>query len=105
MHIWPDLANILQSKSVQNKLTSDSIDFVRKKRNPPNVPQTRPIELVRALCKQKYGQSSEKPEDFQSFNKNWCKISNSKADKCAQALMKIVTDIETDPRQWSICTI
>ena len=90
MPIWPDLANIHQSESVQNKVTSNSIDFVQKKRNLPNVPQARPIELFWALCKQEYRQLSEKPKNFPSFKNIWCKMNKSVANKHAQALMKNV---------------
>ena len=43
--IWPDLANINQSKSVQHLRNSKSIDFAQKKMNRPNVSLGKTIEL------------------------------------------------------------
>ena len=61
-----------------------------RKRNPPNDPQAKPIELFWDICKQEYRQLYEKPKDFQSFKKIECKISKSVANKDTQALMKYV---------------
>ena len=41
---WPDLASAHYANNVTNYLEAQSIKFVAKSDNPPNVPQARPIE-------------------------------------------------------------
>ncbi|KAJ8950222.1 hypothetical protein NQ318_006196 [Aromia moschata] len=46
---WPDLASCRYSRDTQNWLRQHRIPFVPKNANPPNLPQTRPIEDFWAL--------------------------------------------------------
>ncbi|XP_031621012.1 uncharacterized protein LOC116339331 [Contarinia nasturtii] len=50
---WPDLASSHYAKKTLNWLTAQNIPFVPKKDNPPNIPQTRPIEDFWSVLKRK----------------------------------------------------
>ena len=57
---WPDLASAHYAREVQALLTDHSINYVQRGRNPPNVPQARPIETIWSLLEQKvYGHNWE----------------------------------------------
>jgi hypothetical protein len=53
---WPDLATIHYSARAQEWLKDNRIECIAKERNPPNVPQARPIERFWSICKRRYGQ-------------------------------------------------
>ena len=50
---WPDLAKAHYSNIVQQCLTEKNIPFVSRVDNPPNVPQTRPIETIWTVLERK----------------------------------------------------
>ena len=43
---WPDLTSSHYSKQVQDFLKAHQINFVQRQQNPPNVPQSHPIETI-----------------------------------------------------------
>lgn len=47
---WPDLATAHYANVVQKFLIDNNIECVKRKDNPPSVPQVRPIERFWALC-------------------------------------------------------
>ena len=49
---WPDLAKAHYTRQVLRTLTENCIQFVPKEKNPPNVPQARPIEDLWGILKQ-----------------------------------------------------
>jgi hypothetical protein len=50
---WPDLATAHYAQEVQHCLADHGISYVQRGRNPPNVPQVRPIEKIWSLLGQK----------------------------------------------------
>ncbi|CAF4550535.1 unnamed protein product [Rotaria socialis] len=57
---WPDLAKAHYTPQVLRVLEANSIPFVPKEKNPPNVPQVRPIEDLWGILKQMvYAQNYE----------------------------------------------
>ena len=50
---WPDLATAHYARPTTNFLQEHGIDFVPRDKNPPNVPQCRPIERYWSLVKSK----------------------------------------------------
>jgi hypothetical protein len=57
---WPDLAKAHYIPQVLSTLETNSIPFVPKEKNPPNVPQVRPIEDIWGILKQMvYAQNYE----------------------------------------------
>jgi transposase len=50
---WPDLASAHYAREVQDLLTANQINFVPRGKNPPNLPQARPIEAIWSLLEQK----------------------------------------------------
>lgn len=87
---WPDLATSHYRKDVQEWLTANGIDFVKKENNPPNVPQARPIERYWALCKTEYRKLKTAPKDLPSFKRKWRQISKKVAQNSAQQLMSSI---------------
>ena len=59
---WPDLASSHYSNSTQLLLQENEVKFLPKDRNPPNVPQIRPIERFWAHLKAKVYQPPYKPK-------------------------------------------
>ena len=59
-------------------------------KNPPNVPQARPIERYWFLCKEKYGQRFIPPKNLRGFKQIWLNLSKEIATRHAQSLMKNV---------------
>ena len=87
---WPDLATIHYEKNVQTWLKDNNISYVARDKNPPNVPQARPIERYWFLCKEKYGQRSKPPKNLRGFKQIWLNLSKEIATRHAQSLMKNV---------------
>ena len=50
---WPDLATAHYSQEVQTCLNDHGISYIQRRKNPPNVPQARPIEEIWSLLEQK----------------------------------------------------
>ncbi|KAL4500830.1 hypothetical protein ABPG72_020064 [Tetrahymena utriculariae] len=48
---WPDLASSHYAKSVTNFMDQNQINYIKKKENPANVPECRPIENFWAILK------------------------------------------------------
>ena len=63
---WPDLASIHYSKNVLEFLES-KLEIVPRNKNPPNVPQTRGIELLWAIYKKNYCKVSKTPKNLRGF--------------------------------------
>jgi len=85
---WPDLASCHYTSEVTNFLRGESIDFVEKSQNAPNVPQARPIERFWALCKQEYAKRSTPAKNLNSFSRIWSKISSKIAKNHGRAIMQ-----------------
>lgn len=61
---WSDLANAHYSNIVQEHLNEEEIRYVARVDNPPNVPQARPIELVRSILKRKVYENDWEAQDI-----------------------------------------
>lgn len=85
---WPDLATSHYAYEVQDWLSSEKIEFVKKTENAPNVPQARPIERFWALCKAEYGKRKMPANSLSSFKRIWKNLSTKVARRSAQTLMK-----------------
>ena len=59
---WPDLASCRYAFSVVNWYDNENLDYVKKELNPPNCPELRPIERLRATIKRDLKQTC-KPAD------------------------------------------
>lgn len=68
----PDMATSHYAKEVT---AAESVEFVPKKDNAPNVPQCRPIEKFWAICKARYSKLTRKPKTIEGFTSKWTKIS------------------------------
>lgn len=85
---WPDLATSHYSKDVLQYLEQQNIEIVPKKKNPPNLPQCRPIEQFWAICKQKYSKLSRKPKNLNGFKRIWNNIATKVAQDHGRKLME-----------------
>lgn len=79
---WPDLASAHYAKATIKFLEDHKVNFVNKKKNPPNMPQLRPIKTFFAHWKAKIYANGWKPENIdelqekakrtlRTFNKNY----------------------------------
>jgi len=84
---WPDMATCHYTREITNFLQSESIQFVEKSKNAPNVPQARPIERFWALCKREYAKREVPAKNLNSFSRVWTKISNEVAKRRGKAIM------------------
>ena len=84
---WPDMASCHYTSEVKACLKSESIEFVEKVRNAPNVPQARPIERFWALCKREYAKRQFPAKNLRAFAQIWSKISSEVSKKHGQAIM------------------
>jgi len=84
---WPDMASCHYTSEVTDCLKSESIQYVEKVRNAPNVPQARPIERFWALCKREYSKRLHPAKNLRSFSQIWSKISSEVAKKHGRAIM------------------
>lgn len=71
---WTDMATSHYSKEVVEWLTNNSIEFVPRVDNAPNVPQARSIELFWAICKKEYSRLKNTPNGRRGFSIQWKKI-------------------------------
>lgn len=85
---WPDMATCHYATEVTRYLESEEIDFVRKEKNAPNVPQARGIEMFWSLCKKQYKKRSEKPKSIKAFKQRWTRLSKEVAAKSGTAVMR-----------------
>jgi len=51
---WPDMASCHYTSEVKECFESESIEFVEKAENAPNISEAHPIERFWALCKREY---------------------------------------------------
>ena len=72
---WLDLASSHYAKNVVELLDQESINFVTKEKNGPNIPQARPIENFKAICKQEYAKRPNPCDFLSKFEKIWKKLS------------------------------
>ena len=82
------MATCHYATDVTRYLECEDIDFVRKEKNAPNVPQARGIELFWSLCKRKYKKRPEKPKSIKAFKQIWTKLSKEVAAKSGTAVMR-----------------
>src|ERR1700722_9190289 len=68
---WPDLATCHYAKLVQNYLQQEKVDFLQKKKNPPNVPQARGIDKFWSMCKEEYSARKVPAKNDRSFIQIW----------------------------------
>lgn len=87
---WPDLARIHYAHKVTDFLIAEGIPFVPFKKNAPNVPQARPIELYWAHCKAAYRRTTTTPQDLDAFKAQWEAVSGAVAKRSGAALMSNV---------------
>ena len=64
---WPDLASSHYADICTSFLKEKNINFVEKSKNPPNVPQARPIEKFWAIMKRKYARRQTLCKKFKLF--------------------------------------
>jgi hypothetical protein len=65
---WPDLASAHYANSVISFLNEKSINFVPKAKNPPNVPECRPIEDFWSILKGMVYKNNWKAKTFQELH-------------------------------------
>ena len=66
---WPDLASAHYAHKVQAFLTAHRINYVTRERNPPNVPQARPIETIWTLLEQKMYENNWEAQNIDQLAK------------------------------------
>ena len=71
---WPDLASSHYENSVTELLQQQNIKVLPKERNPPNVPQVRPIETFWADLKRRMFENGFKPKTVDDLEKRAKKI-------------------------------
>lgn len=64
---WPDLATSHYQRDVLQYLQDSGVEVVRKEKNPPSLPQARPIERYWALVKREYKKRRQPPKNLRSF--------------------------------------
>ena len=84
---WPDLATPHYAKSVTEYMTRVGLEFVDRKSNPPNVPQSRGIEKFWSECKKEYQKRKNKAKNLRSFRQIWTNLSRKVAKRCGKAIM------------------
>lgn len=83
---WPDLATIHYTKDVLEELEKNNIKYVPKQKNPPNLPQARPIENFWALTKREFKKSVKKQCTLRNFKINWSRISKRVVENHGKSL-------------------
>lgn len=84
---WPDLASVHYAKRVLEFLGQENIEFIPKSKNPPNLPQARPIEEFWSICKQEYSKRHMPPKNLTGFKRIWKKLAADVAETHGQHLM------------------
>jgi hypothetical protein len=84
---WPDLATAHYQKDVLAALQEYGIEVVPRKKNPPNLPQARPIERYWALVKQIYHRRKKPAKNLTSFKLMFKNDSRQVSDESVLTLM------------------
>jgi len=84
---WPDLATSHYANDCISFLDEQNINYVKKKDNPPNVPQARPIETLWAIMKRRYAQRQKGAKNLKSFKQIWKNISLQVSNECGKSVM------------------
>jgi len=87
---WPDLASSHYSREVIEVLKKEKINFLSKERNPPNVPQLRPIESFWSHFKSRIFSGGFTPKDINDLKKRAQKIFKTFDKNYFEGLMKNV---------------
>lgn len=96
---WPDLATAHYATTTLNLLRKNNIEFVSKDKNPPNVPQCRPIERYWALIKNNLRKSNQASNDIKDFEIKW-KDATKKISK--NTVINLMKDIRKKLRiEWT----
>ena len=66
---WPDLANAYYARKVQAFSTAHRINYVKRERNPPNVPQARPIETIWTRLEQRIYENNWEAQNIDQLAK------------------------------------
>lgn len=83
---WPDLATAHYAQQVQTCLKDHGISYVQRRKNPPNVPQARPIEKIWSLLEQKVYENNWQAENLDQLARRISK-------KVKELDQKTVTDM------------
>ena len=89
---WPDLATAHYAHEVQRCLTNHGISYVQKGRNPPNIPQARPIEKIWSLLEQKVYENNWEAQNLDQLAKRISK-------KAKELDQKVVTHMISSVRK------
>lgn len=84
---WPDLATAHYQKDVLAALQEYGIEVVPRNKNPPNIPQARPIERYWALVKQVYRGRKKPAKNLTSFKLMFNNDSRKVSDESVLRLM------------------
>jgi len=84
---WPDLATCHYHRDVQQFLQESGIEVVKKDKNPPNLPQARPIERYWALVKRQYKRRQKAPKSLTSFKRMYKNDSSKVLQSTVRSLM------------------
>ena len=84
---WPDLASSHYADICTSFLKEKNINFVEKSKNPPNVPQARPIEKFCAIMKRKYAGRQNCAKNLNSFKRIWKNLENEAWKDCGKTIM------------------
>ena len=87
---WPDLASSHYAKPVIELLEEQRIKVLSKDRNPPNVPQLRPIETFWSHFKSRVFDNGFQPKTIEDLEKRAKKILTTFDQKYCENLMKEV---------------
>lgn len=87
---WPDLASSHYAANTQALLMHENVTFLAKEKNPPNVPQTRPIERFWAHLKAKVFTPPYHPQNIDCLEKRIKKILKEFQPEYFERLMSAV---------------
>lgn len=87
---WPDLASSHYANSVTELLREQNIKFLAKDRNPPNVPQVRPIEKFWSHLKREVFKDGFKPKTIDELEQKAKKAFKTFDREYFEGLMKSV---------------
>ena len=90
---WPDLATAHYQKDVLATLHQNGITVVPRNKNPPNLPQARPIERYWCLVKQVYQQRKKSANALNSFKRMYATDSRKVSHDTVRGLMDNVPKI------------
>lgn len=90
---WPDLAPAHYQKDVIAALRQNGINVVPKQKNPPNVPQARPIERYWCLVKAEYKRRKKPARGLTSFKRMFKNDSAKVPKEIVLALMNHIPNL------------